>query len=99
MISTAANHGDQSLTCSQLSPFTRGARDSGEYEENVERLPFQASEVYAIWQALKPAEAAAARERQLAGLRRGDADPVREARTVLTKVGPERGGRAAREWD
>jgi hypothetical protein len=30
----------------------------GEYDENVERLPFQASEVYAIWQAMKPAEAA-----------------------------------------
>ena len=50
----------------------------GEYDENVERLPFQGSEVYAIWQAMRPAEAAAARERQVSGLRHGSDGPVCE---------------------
>jgi hypothetical protein len=35
-------------------------------------LPFQASEVYAICQAIRPAEAAAAKERSFANLKRGD---------------------------
>jgi hypothetical protein len=64
---------DKAGDCGQPQQIVRG-----EHDENVERLPFQASEVYAIWQALKPAEAAAARERRLAGLRRCDGDPVRE---------------------
>ena len=39
------------------------------YDENVERLAFQATEVYDMWQAMAPLEAAAARERQLQGTR------------------------------
>jgi hypothetical protein len=41
----------------------------GEYDENVERLAFQSTEVYAIHEAMAPLEAAAARERQLRGTR------------------------------
>ena len=36
----------------------------GEYDENVERLAFQSTEVDAIWDAMRPLEEAAAKERQ-----------------------------------
>ena len=47
------------------------APKSGEYDENVERMPFQATEVYDMWQAMAPLEKAAAEERAAEGRRRG----------------------------
>ena len=41
-----------------------GLGTGGEYDENVERLNFQSTEVDAIYDALKPLEEAAAKERQ-----------------------------------
>lgn len=50
----------------------------GEYDENVERMGFQPTEMNAIRKAYQIIEKAAAKLRQLAGLKRGADGPVRE---------------------
>ena len=50
----------------------------GELSENAHRKDFLPSEIDAIRRALMPREKAAAKERQVAGLRRGDEKPVVE---------------------
>jgi hypothetical protein len=47
--------------------------------ENARRKDFEPDEIYAITQALEPIEKAAAKERKVANLKRGDKKPVVES--------------------
>ena len=64
--------------CGSMALGDQCGRLRGEHDEKVQRLNFQLDEVWAIYQATKDLEAAAAKKRQLAGLMKGTEGPLCE---------------------